>query len=85
MQTSSFRGGRRPWRGSSSSQSSRGPIKTLPAPSLGSLLEQVTPEQLRSEDEDAPKRLQITNAKFLASYNWIESKNPTIVFPGKLE
>ena len=87
MQNYSFRGaaGRQPWRGSSSSQSSQGPIKTPPAPPLGDLLEQLTPAQLESDDEGGPKRMEINNFQFLASFNWIESDKPTIVFPGKRE
>jgi hypothetical protein len=84
MQTSGFRGSRQ-WRGSSSSQPSQGPIKTPPAPPLGDLLEQLTPAQLESDDEDGPKRMEINNLQFLASFNWIESDDPTIAFPGKPE
>jgi len=85
MQNYSFRGavGRQPWRGSSSSQSSKGPVKTPPAPPLGDLLEQLTPAQLESDDEDDNKRMEINNFQFLASFNWIESDKPTIVFPGQ--
>lgn len=82
---STFRGGGRPWRGSSSSQPSQGPIKTPPAPPLGSLLEHLTPEELESDDQDAFKRVAINDVKFLASFNWLESEVPTIVFPGKPE
>lgn len=82
MQNSSF--GRR-GRWSSSSQPSQGPIKTPPAPPLGSLLQQLTPEQLKGDDQDTPKRVEINDVKFLASYNWIESNVPTIIFPGKPE
>jgi hypothetical protein len=81
MQNSSFRGGR--WQGSSSSRSSQGPIKTPPAPPLGSLLQQLTPEQFKSDGHDDSKRVEINEVKFLASFNWVESEIPTIVFPGR--
>jgi hypothetical protein len=85
MQTSSFRGRGRSWRGSSSSRPSQGPIKTPPAPPLGFLLQQLTPEQLKGHDQDASKRVEINDVKLLASFNWLESEVPTIVFPGKPE
>ncbi|KAK4899866.1 hypothetical protein LTR49_027563 [Elasticomyces elasticus] len=67
------RGGRRPWRGSSGSTSSRGPIRTPPAPPLGLLLEQLIPAQCSDDDN---------GTKFLASYNWTDARNPSILFPG---
>lgn len=79
-----YRGGRRPWRGSSGSTPLQGPIQTPPAPPLGSLLEEVTPLQCTEDDDGAREIVSITGTKFLASYNWTDDRDPSIVFPGKL-
>jgi hypothetical protein len=83
MSFSGFRGGRRPWRGSSASQPSQGPIRTLPAPPLGALLQALTPEQCTKGEDNGPENVGITNSEFLASYNWTDAQDPTILFPGK--
>jgi hypothetical protein len=78
-----FRGGGRPWRGSSSSRPSQGPIRTPPAQPLGTLKQKLTPEQCIEDKDEVQEELGITNAEFLASYNWTDAKNPTILFPGE--
>lgn len=87
------RGGRNPWRGPSHSKpsqgprpqegSSQGPIRTPPAPPSGALLERLTPDQFNEDTHDDGDRLEITDTKFLASYNWTDAKAPSIIFPGK--
>jgi hypothetical protein len=83
MSFSGYRGGRRPWRGSTISTSSQGPIRTPPAPPLGPLLERLTPDQQHPNKHDIDYKLEITDTKFLASYNWTDAKDPSIIFPGK--
>lgn len=86
------RGGHNPWRGPSHSKpiqgprsqegsSLQGPIRTPPAPPLGALLERVTPDQLNSDTQD--ENLEITDTRFLASYNWTDARAPSIIFPGE--
>jgi hypothetical protein len=83
MSSFNYRGGRRPWRGSSGSTSSRGPITTPPAPPLGLLLEQLTPAQCADDGTGARDKVEITDTKFLASYNWMDARDPSIVCPGR--
>jgi hypothetical protein len=85
MSFSGYRGGRKPWRGASSSKLSQGPIRTPPAPPLGILLEQLTPDQTHQDKHDSDYKLEITDTKFLASYNWTDAKDPSIIFPGKFK
>jgi hypothetical protein len=65
MSFSGHRGGRRPWRGSSAFQPSQGPIRTRPAPPLGTLLQALTPEKCIKGKNDIPEKVGITKAKFL--------------------
>jgi hypothetical protein len=83
MSFSGFRGGRHPWRRSSASQPQQGPIRTPPTPPLGTLLQKLTPEQCTKDEHDVQKNVGITNAEFIASYNWTDAQDPTILFPGK--
>lgn len=83
MSSFNHRGGRRPWRGSSGSASSRGRIRTPPAPPLGLLLKQLIPAQCADDDTGAQDKVEITDTKFLASYNWMDARDPSIVFPGR--
>ena len=83
MSSFDYRGGRHPWRGSSGSTSRQGPIQTPPAPPFGSLIEEVTPLQCTGDDDATRKIVSITDTKFLASYNWTDAKDPSIIFPGK--
>lgn len=77
------RGGRRPWRGSFASKPSQGPIRTPPAPPLGTLLQRLTPDQCAEDKHNTQDELGITNTKFLASYNWTTAQSPSILFPGE--
>jgi hypothetical protein len=83
MSSFDYRGGRRPWHGFSGSTPLQGPIKTPPAPPLGLLLEKMTPLQFAGDDDGAQEIVSITDTKFLASYNWTEGKDVSIVFPGE--
>lgn len=83
MSSFGYRGGRRLWRGSSGSTLSQGPIQTPPAPPLGSLIEKVTPLHCTGDDDATRKTVSITDTKFLASYNWTDAKDPSIMFPGR--
>jgi hypothetical protein len=78
-----FRGRGRPWRGSLGPRPSQGPIQTPPAPPLGTLLQKLTPEQCTEDEQDVQEEVRITNVEFLASYNWTDAQDPTILFPGK--
>lgn len=78
------RRGDRSWRGSSRSTPQQGPIVTPPAPPLGDLLSQVTPEECIEGERDSQMRIQITDTRLLASYNWVDAGGPSIVFPGML-
>ena len=88
------RDGHNPWRGPSHSKaiqgprsqegsSLQGPIRTPPAPPLGALLERVTPDQFNSDTHDEKENLEITETRFLASYNWTDARAPSIIFPGE--
>lgn len=87
MSFSNYRGGRQSWRGSSKPKPSQtqGPIRTPPAPPLGNLLEQLTQDQFNEDKHDAEGKIEITDTKLLASYNWMDAEDPTIVFPGKFK
>ncbi|KAF5657234.1 hypothetical protein FHETE_10534, partial [Fusarium heterosporum] len=52
---------------------------TTPAPPLGDLIEHITRESLHIDET----RVQIENAKAVASYNWINSSSPQIYIPGQ--
>ncbi|KAM0709125.1 hypothetical protein Q7P35_003161 [Cladosporium inversicolor] len=83
MSFSKPRGGRNPWRRPSTSKPPQGPIRTPPAPPLGTLLENLTPDQFNEAAHDNEDKLEITDPKFLASYSWTDAKAPSIIFPGK--
>jgi hypothetical protein len=76
--------GRVPWPGYLGPRPSQGPIRSPPAPPLGILLQKLTPEQCTEDENDVQEELGIKNAELLASYNWTDAKNPTILFPGEL-
>jgi hypothetical protein len=43
----------------------------------------VTPDQFNEHDPDHEDKLEVTDTKFLASYNWTDAKAPSIIFPGE--
>lgn len=60
----------------------RKPQETSPAPPLGTILESVSVERLAKPALNLLSAARITNTEFLASYNWLDRKTPTIVVPG---
>ena len=63
---------------------SREPIKldTKKHP-LGELLRVIRDTDLESENSTSPHDVTITGCQYIASYNWLSDKKPTIIMPGK--
>lgn len=78
------RRGYRTWRGPSRSTPQQGPIRTPPAPPLGALLSQMTPEECVGDERGSQEKIEITDARVLASYNWVDKDGPSIISPGRL-
>lgn len=68
--------GRGQWRGRKESQES-----TVP---LGDLVETVTHKSLGIQSEKVTDSASITKCQYLASFNWLKDKQPTVVIPGIL-
>jgi hypothetical protein len=52
---------------------------------LGELLQTLYLSDIKPEPERfAAATTQITDLKYVASYNWLDGKSPTIMVPGKL-
>ncbi|EME81373.1 uncharacterized protein MYCFIDRAFT_176655 [Pseudocercospora fijiensis CIRAD86] len=79
-------GGRGPWRGGKASQDrpSRQTTSSTPSPPLGDLLEAVTHESLNDGPYGTIERPDITNCRYVASYNWLKSDKPSVVVPGEV-
>lgn len=77
------RGGRGGWKSST--------VKYNPPPEpdtarhpLGELLQTFYLSDIKPEPERFAATAQITDLKYVASYNWLDGKAPTIMVPGKL-
>ena len=81
----------RPMRGNRGLNRGRGGWRTLQtplierpdSPPMGDLIETVTPEEVSKQAEHTSDPVKIQDCRLLASFNWIEGKTPSIVFPGK--
>lgn len=58
-------------------------LATSPEPPLGSLLSSLTANSFKQEAKDHETRSFITNFKTVASYNWLDRTEPTIIVPGR--
>ncbi|CAM1502641.1 Fc.00g074170.m01.CDS01 [Cosmosporella sp. VM-42] len=57
-------------------------VTPSPAPPLGDLIETIAGDSLSGKG-DTPKHVGITNARPIASYNWVDGSSPKIIIPGK--
>lgn len=53
-----------------------------PAPPLGDLLETISREEISRELSAVHEHCGITDVEFVASYNWLNEKQPKILIPG---
>ncbi|KAM0429740.1 hypothetical protein ACHAPT_006346 [Fusarium lateritium] len=53
-----------------------------PPPPLGDLIESITRDNLEGASSNSD-RAEISNAKLIASYNWISASSPEIIVPGQ--
>ncbi|TKA81329.1 hypothetical protein B0A55_02774 [Friedmanniomyces simplex] len=75
-----FARGRGTWRGSSAFQQ---PVfDRPPSPAIGPLIETIKQGSLFSLDAAGKDALVISDCKFMASFNWMDSKEPTVMVPG---
>jgi len=80
---SGVRGGRGRWqRGSAFPRPAQAPIHRPPPPPIGLLLESITPEQLDGQSGQVRTTVKINDCDLLASFNWADNAEPSIIFPG---
>lgn len=53
-----------------------------PALPLGQPIEILTPKELGEKAKHVPDAAKIEDCRLLASFNWMDGKEPSIVFPG---
>lgn len=70
------------WRGGRGSRQPSSP--STPPPPLGDILATIQDEDLDDYGTDGHGSAQITNTRYLTSYNWIDEKDHQIIVPGGL-
>lgn len=73
--TGSLISGRETWKAKSAFTKS-------PEPPLGPLLSSLSKSDFNQDAKDYESRSAISGCKVIASYNWLDKKDPTIVVPG---
>lgn len=59
------------------------PTPRPPSPPLGNLLDEISVDNLYGPSYLDEAYLKITDAEYVASFNWVESGTPSIVVPGE--
>lgn len=73
----STRGG---WSGLSASPA----LAASPEPPLGPLLSSMPKNKFNQKTKDHEPRAFVTDLKTVASYNWVDRTEPTIIIPGRI-
>ncbi|KAI0139325.1 geranylgeranyl pyrophosphate synthetase [Xylariaceae sp. FL1272] len=59
------------------------PVPLLPEPMLGPLIQSSSSAELRPDSDVTGQTFGIRDPKVIASYNWLETSNPSILIPGE--